>query len=176
MMKDEVSALLDGELEQVAAERQIDRLKADSELRQTWDMYHLIGDALRGHVTPELCSRVTQRLAEEPTVLAPKPQVLELKRLGRWALSAAAGGAAVALVLWMAVPIWNAPEPQLVRAPAGPATLASSPESAASAAIAPAGSVVNDYLLAHQHFSVTSALQGVAPYVRTVSGAEESRR
>jgi sigma-E factor negative regulatory protein RseA len=34
---------------------------------------------------------------------------------------------------------------------------------------------VNDYLLAHQNYSPRSALQGVAPYVRTVSDPVRQR-
>ena len=32
---------------------------------------------------------------------------------------------------------------------------------------------VNEYLMAHQEFSPSTAFQGVAPYVRTVSGSND---
>jgi sigma-E factor negative regulatory protein RseA len=41
---------------------------------------------------------------------------------------------------------------------------------------APAGNGANDYLLAHQRYSPSSAMQGVAPYVRTVAERRVSAR
>jgi sigma-E factor negative regulatory protein RseA len=35
---------------------------------------------------------------------------------------------------------------------------------------------VNDYLTAHQEFSPSTAMQGLAPYVRTVSADESNPR
>jgi sigma-E factor negative regulatory protein RseA len=54
---------------------------------------------------------------------------------------------------------------------------------ARNAAVAPVASVpvvpvakdVGDYLLAHQRFSPSSAMSGVAPYVRTVSESTPAR-
>jgi hypothetical protein len=43
------------------------------------------------------------------------------------------------------------------------------------AANVPMPGEVNDYLLAHQNFSPRSNLQGVAPYVRTVSDSARPR-
>lgn len=40
----------------------------------------------------------------------------------------------------------------------------------------PAATQVADYLLAHQRYSSTSAMQGMAPYVRTVADEGEARR
>jgi sigma-E factor negative regulatory protein RseA len=39
----------------------------------------------------------------------------------------------------------------------------------------PVAQGVNDYLLAHQRFSPSSAMGGIAPYVRTVSEEREAR-
>ncbi|WP_281916097.1 hypothetical protein, partial [Caldimonas thermodepolymerans] len=43
------------------------------------------------------------------------------------------------------------------------------PATAPVANVAPAGSNISDYLMAHQRFSPASAMVGVAPYARTVS-------
>ena len=43
-------------------------------------------------------------------------------------------------------------------------------------AATPANGAVNDYLLAHQQFSPNTAMQGVASYVRTVSGQNTEQR
>src|SRR5256885_16201756 len=92
------------------------RLRADPELRGAWDTYHLIGDALGGEVGPGTADRVAARLREEPTVLAPPPEKSPSRRLGWYAMSAAASVAAVAFVVWTASPGWRA-ESQLADAP-----------------------------------------------------------
>jgi hypothetical protein len=85
-------------------------------------------------------------------------------------LSAAASLAAVALVGWLAF----APQPasQLTT----PAPVAQAPAEA-KPNLVPLPTAANDYLLAHQGFSPRVRLQGMAPYVRTVSEqAVEPRR
>jgi sigma-E factor negative regulatory protein RseA len=70
----------------------------------------------------------------------------------------------------MALPLFDPPAP-IVKAPAVPAlaTVALPP------AVVPAAQGVNDYVLAHQRFSPSSAMGGMAPYVRTVSESREAR-
>src|SRR5438034_8208856 len=92
------------------------RLRADPELRGAWDTYHLIGDALRGQISPGIADRVVARLREEPTVLAPPPERNPTRRLGWYAMSAAASVAAVVFVAWTASPGWRA-ESQLAGGP-----------------------------------------------------------
>ena len=45
---DGISALMDGELDEREAERELGKLKNDTALRERWDTFHLVGDALRG--------------------------------------------------------------------------------------------------------------------------------
>jgi sigma-E factor negative regulatory protein RseA len=139
-------------------------------LRGAWDAYHLIGDALRGHISPGIADRVVARLREEPTVLAPRPEKSPSRRLGWYAMSAAAGIAAVAFVAWTASPGWRA-ESQLAGGPeaatvAAPVALVSS--------VAPAE--IENYLLAHRPYSHTSAMQGIAPYGRSVADERGAAR
>jgi sigma-E factor negative regulatory protein RseA len=105
-------------------------------------------------------ARVSTRLAAEPTVLAPRAAVPILQRDSRrWmALSAAASLAAVVLVGWLAF----APQTQVQ-------PVAQAPAAEPKPNIVPLPSQANDYLLAHQGFSPRNSLQGMAPYVRTVS-------
>src|SRR5688572_20259968 len=162
---DRISALMDGELEADQAELQLARLKQDPEARASWDSYHLIGAAMRGEpmMTPNLARRLSDRLAQEPTVLAPRP-----KHAGHatiYALSAAASIAAVAVVGWVAFHNPVAPQPEVA------ATMpAAAPAPAAQLASVPRDGTMNEYLMAHQGFSPSTAIQGLAPYVRTVSG------
>jgi len=75
----------------------------------------------------------------------------------------------VTLVGWMAF----APQPRVAPAPVPVAQI--QPE--AKPNIVPLPTATNDYLLAHQGFSPRVSLQGMAPYVRTVSEqAVEPRR
>src|SRR5258706_2195502 len=103
-MKEKLSALVDGELESEGLHAHLGRLRADPELRVAWDTYHLIGDALRGHISPAIAQRVISRLREEPTVLAPSRGRSTGKRIGWYGMYAAASVAAVAVVAWTAFP------------------------------------------------------------------------
>ena len=157
--KETLSAWIDGELDGQQAGPLPVQLKHDPELRRSWDCYHMIGDALRGVDGPDLAAPIRARLETEPTVLAPRRRRNPEKL--RWAvLSMAASAAAVAFVAWMALPGTQPDTPRL----------AAGPERAARQVVAPAGEGAKDYLLAHQRYSPSSAMQGVAPYVRT--GAE----
>jgi len=170
-MKEKLSALIDGELQGDSLQAHLGRLRADPELRGAWDTYHLIGDALRGQVGPKIADRVLARLREEPTVLAPRQERSPSRRLGWYAMSAAASVAAVAFVVWTASPGWRA-EPQLAGGPEAPATGA--PVTLVASSVAPAE--IENYLLAHRPYSHTSAMQGIAPYGRSVAHERRAAR
>ena len=72
-MKDQLSALIDGELEIDSADHLIASAKSGGELKQCWAHYHLIGDVMRGEMNTHhsLSNRVMSALDAEPTVLAP---------------------------------------------------------------------------------------------------------
>ena len=169
-MKEKLSALIDGELQSDTLHAHLGRLRADPELRGAWDTYHLIGDALRGQISPAIADRVVARLREEPTVLAPRQEKSPARRLGWYAMSAAASVAAVAFVVWTASPGWRA-EPQLAGGPAS--DTAATPVTLVSSVPLPE---VENYLLAHQPYSHTSAMQGIAPYGRSVAGERRTAR
>jgi len=156
-MKERLSELMDGELDDKSAAAVIQALGSDREAVRTWRTYQLISDAMRESrlLSPDFAARFSERLAREPTVLAPRPHFPNFEaQSGRWvALSAAASLAAVALVAWVTF----APQPQVA------APVAQAP------AMVPLPRGTNDYLLAHQAFSPRVSFQGMAPYVRTVS-------
>jgi sigma-E factor negative regulatory protein RseA len=142
----------------------------DRELRETWSVYHLIGDALRGHAGQGLPPSFADRLAAEPTILAPRRTVRTAPRTAWYALSAVASVAAVAMVGWMALPLF---EPAARVASSGATPTVAAVE--VKPATVPVAQGVTDYLLAHQRFSPSSVMGGMAPYVRTVSEEREAR-
>ncbi len=180
-----ISALMDGELDSEAAAREIARVKQDVARRDSWDTYHAIGDALRGEhprvgFSAGFSKRLSERLALEPTVVAPR--VRAPRTMQTWALSAAASVAAIAAVGWVAVNMLNSDST--------PGTLAKAPAASVTAPVAalqPDGPIikaplvsaatpehVHEYLLAHQGISPITAIQGVTPYIRTVSHVSDA--
>jgi len=73
-MKARISELLDGELERRETAGPLDALVNEGESRAAWRAYHLIGDAMRDTqlLSAGFAARVAQRLANEPTVIAPR--------------------------------------------------------------------------------------------------------
>jgi len=166
-MKEKISALIDGALPQEDAGRILDEIKTEGVAREDWRCYQLIGETMRASpvLSAGFAARVAERIAREPTVLAPVRREYRPIRQPLWALSAAASLMAVALVGWIAFGPQEEPrpEPRLVRSQAQAVAQQEAPRVAPPAA-------ANDYLLAHQGYSPRNSLQGVAPYVRTVSG------
>jgi sigma-E factor negative regulatory protein RseA len=146
-MKDRISALMDGELDEREAAEAIAALANDPQGRDAWRAYHLIGDALR----------------EGRSIVAPRRRPAANSPSWRVALPAMAVAAAVAFVSWVAF-VPTQPDKPVVPVAQAPA-------------IVPPPQAANDYLLAHQGFSPRVALQGMAAYVRTVSDHQaESRK
>jgi len=83
-MKNQLSALIDGEFDIEEADHLITAMKADGEVKEAWKQYHLIGDAIRGDVNVEhdLTAKIMQALDNEPTVLAVNKQLQEGKAEG----------------------------------------------------------------------------------------------
>jgi len=154
---EDVSRLMDGELDADGAERACRGFR-DVALVQTWVCYHVIGDCLRKDGAPlwGISKRFATRLAAEPTVLAPsraRPAPTAI------ALAMAATVAAVGVVGWVA----------LTTMPLPPSAIATAQRVNDVRAADLRRPVVNEYLLAHQEYSPTTAIQGVRPYLRAVT-------
>lgn len=169
-MKAKISAMMDGELEPHELGESLSALQADGEARESWRTYHLISDALRGdaNLSAHCARRVSQRLAQEPALVAPLPGPVREPERPRWFVPSAlaASFAAVAFVGWVAL------APQRETAPTTvPVPVAKAPQTqrAAEPPKVAVTSATQDYLLAHQAFSPRNSLQGMAPYVRSVS-------
>lgn len=186
-MSEQLSALMDGELTPDEMARQISALKNDSELNQTWSAYHVLGDALRKspQLSLDFTAKLARQLAEEPTVLA--PQRKSQLSTPRYAMPLAASVAAVSLVgvlAWQMVRV-NQVDTTIALAAAPMQVAVTKPKVAPSPqmlaarkteAVQFAHVVSNSYLLAHQEFSPSYAMEGIPAYVRTVSEQQESSR
>lgn len=170
-MKSDISAMMDGELADAELADSLQAMGAGTEALETWRRYHLISDALRDTrvLSSGFSERLAQRLEQEPAVLSPAARPRPSARHGyRQAMAVAAGVAGVALV--GAIAYTQRPESgQLAQAPVKP-----SPAQVEVVRVA-LPKEANDYLLAHQSYSPRSRLQGVAPYVRTVSETARPR-
>jgi sigma-E factor negative regulatory protein RseA len=169
-----ISALMDGELEESQLEQHLARLKEDAELLESWETFHLIGDVLRGErvLSGAFGRSIVGKLASEPTVLAPRRGAA--KKMLTYALSAAASLSAAAVVGWLV--FFNnplAPPPEVAKAPQSIPSPAAPPPQLANL---PSDGTMNEYLMAHQEYSPSTAIQGLAPYIRTVSAAQPSTR
>lgn len=157
-MGEQISRLMDGELEGTEADAAFRELKQPDGVA-TWVCYHVIGDSLRrsGAPAPGFSERFAARLAAEPTILAPVPR--QAHRLP-FVWAAAATVAAVTVVGWVAVSSLDSQSTAVARA------------REAAVALAPQAKkppVSPDYLIAHQEYSPTTQIQGVGPYLRAVS-------
>lgn len=184
-MKDELSALLDDNLDDFASGRVCDSLRRDPELRSRWRDYCLIGDSLRGDIVgaPDFSERVMQQIRSEPTLLAPvaSAQVSERARdLWHSVMPLAASVMGVAAVGWVAMSMYASSDDSALMAAS--AARAQAVEQVARQSL----TIVNDdradshqkYLFVHQAMNGGGPIPGAIQYVRTVSAdvAGDSRR
>ena len=101
-MTQEISSLMDGELEAPEAERAIKACCADREVARKWQEYHLIAEVLRGGVPhpTRTAERVHESLASEPAIIARPKRGMD-GTLGRVAFAAAASVATIGVVGWI---------------------------------------------------------------------------
>ena len=150
-MSDRISALMDGELNATEASSLLKVIRENSTLRQDWDDYHLIGDILRQTAVsaPDLTDKITARLKNEPTVLAPHKLAPRKREFVAW--SVAASFAAVAFVALASMKF---------------STVSGMPDNLAQKSNLPSNTLIasqtnpnlNGYLVAHQEFSPSTAL------------------
>lgn len=187
-----VSALMDGELDRDEAARLMRSMSSQSELRETWGTYHLIGDAIRGERVGAwgVSQAVAAKLSAEPTVLA--PQRGNVGAAKRYVLPSLAAAAAVAMVTWVTLetqqgsggpgvpgPLVEVVVPEMPATPQSTALTelvyaSTSLPSAPPAQIQFTPRRIDAYLQAHHEFSPSKTIQGLASYARTVtvSGTE----
>lgn len=173
-MKDKLSALLDGDLDEQATRAVFDGLRRDPDLRRDWETYCLIGDSLRGDRdgSDDFVARIMANLDAEPTVLAPRvaPDAGARQRMWQSLMPIAASVMGVAAVGLVAATLYK-------QDASAPQTLAAAPAVkvvSASSAVRPVAQtasedVLREYVFAHQGLSRGGPLPAGVQYVRTVS-------
>ncbi|CAL94248.1 sigma-E factor negative regulatory protein [Azoarcus olearius] len=177
-MKEKLSALLDGVLDEHAVAPTLNGLRSDSALRKEWDAYCLIGDVLRGdyHGAPDFVDKVMARVDAEPVVLAPRLAAARSPGGWRVALPLAASVMGVAAVGWVAANLHSArgdasaplQMQRMASAPVGtavPATVTRAPVSQ--------GEAHREYVFAHQSMTAGGPIPGAVQYVRTVTETQQ---
>ncbi len=161
-MTQEISALMDGELDTAEVDGIIKACRGNEGHRDAWRCYHLIGDLLRQEYgyRPGIEERVLGQLRNEPTVLAPRRRAW-LPSLPRIALAAAASVATVSAVAWL-----------VLQETSPPLTLVSVTQAPAVQPVAV--SHVEDYLRAHREFS--AAPDALMPASFSSSASDDSQQ
>jgi len=192
-MREQLSALMDGELDRDAARFLLRRVDADQQMKATWERFHLARGALRrqGSMTAAdgFAARVMAQLANEPTPNA-------VVRLEGWRRLVAGG--AIAAGVAMAALMLTRPDTQppgqepiaasnpAVTTPAPPAVINDSllqprPMLSAQPAAATLGGGegtlsleprLQSYLIRHYEAPGGASRNGVAPYVLLVVPAQ----
>lgn len=159
-----LSALFDGEAEDVESASIVKAVMQEPELREGWRLYAMIGDQLRGDVAaaPDMTSRVMDRLRDEPVVLAPRRR--EAHRQHPF-LALAASLAGVAVVGWLALADSSGALPVGEVAAVAPAPTFAQP---AAVQVLVQGDM-SEYLLAHHTQAASFRLGDSTEHVRTVS-------
>lgn len=152
-MKESLSALVDNELDGPEATKVISAASTDESLKEAWDEYHLIGDAMRasGLNSINVRHRVAARLAEEPTVLAPRRWLREGRVRTAGAVALAASMSFATVVAWQQLAV-NGSSVSMVAADKGvPVQVAQQVQSANGPLARDNGE--DPYLLAHQEMA-----------------------
>jgi len=167
---------MDGELDKQEAEKIIAILKKEEDLKEDWEAYHLIGDALRQStkLSTNVVPQVVKQLNSEPTILAPAISTPKYPRNKVFAYSAAASVIAMVTAL-IGFQNTNVPQQTLVADQTNiesnmlattPAIMVSTPPTNLIYQHPPAE--INDYLFVHREFSPGTVTRGQTTYVHPV--------
>lgn len=172
----QLSAMVDGELADAETDLALRRLCKDRHWQGRWERYHLISDALQGHLPAALdadfAPRLLQAIDREP-LLQPAARTLPAwyKPVTGFALAASVALAALVGLQLSRPDVALTPGNPVATAPAVatplPAQIAVL-DPPADAADEPAEARLNSYLVNHNGHASRSSVNGMLPYVRMV--------
>lgn len=171
-LKEQLSALVDDELEAGEESLLLRQMGRDETLRKKFARYQLVSDALKDNlperVDPDFHVRVQAALHALPEPAPAGGTPLHLDRL----LKPAAGLAVAASVAFVAVLSLQStrdsatqPAPAVATAPAATDYIRAEGQAVAAA---PAARDLDAYLVNHNEFVINRGMQGMLPYVRFV--------
>lgn len=176
-IREQISALLDGELPEAEQRLLLERLERDPALRMHWSRYQLISDAVHQTLPPQIdlgfADRVMAALDEQP-----EHHRQPVNRLARAVkpLAGLAVAASVAVVAVLAVQQARTPDagPGAVQVAANPPAPAL-PVTARTDIGVPVqnGSRLNAYVVNHSEYAASGGMPGMSPYVRIVGYDQE---
>lgn len=194
-LRQKISALLDDDLTRGERSSLLGKISTDLQARETWERYHLIGDAIRGEpvnlAARDISARVSRQLMDEPTVLSPGFARKRVFQPSRWqtplaGAAIAAGVAALTVILLPQLQTRDAP----IQATATVASQAVQPalQPTVRPTFVTAGdgqwknlsepemqSRLNRYLIDHSEFASSQGMKGVLPYASFVTYDRSSR-
>ncbi|MCB1776461.1 MAG: hypothetical protein KDI50_03390 [Candidatus Competibacteraceae bacterium] len=175
----QLSAMVDGELADTEILLALRRLSRDGDWQERWERYHLISDAMQGHVPTALdtcfTDRICQAVANEPLPrAASRPLPSWYKPVTGFALAAS-----VVLVALFGLKLNQsatfAPTALLTADISSPATTTALPAQAAALTEVtgdvneqPVEARLNSYLVNHNGYASRNSVNGMLPYVRMV--------
>ncbi len=189
-VSENLSAFVDGELHPEEQWGVLNRMQADNELRERYERYQLISDALRNNLPAAtlhgLAGRVSLALEDEPVILAPRVQKRRMQPLIKQAagMAVAATIATVAILsLHTSVPEDTLNGGQVAQtrttanevAAVGPMSLGVAAPVRLVSDTSDVQARLNRYLVNHNEYSVASGMQGMMPYMRIVSYPSSDR-
>jgi negative regulator of sigma E activity len=181
---EQISSLIDGELDQTLTHQLFTTLCQDPDARKTWMRMHLVADALRSSEvaarhSEHFCARVSAALQNEATVLAPRAK--GTTGLKRYLIPGLALAASVAAITFVALPLLGPVAPEsgkkIAAASIAPAVILPSEDVARRAASTVASArALDPYLAAHRELTATGvALPRATPYLRPAAELVQGR-
>jgi len=168
-MKEQISALLDGEGNDLERERALRALGTDPALRGAWERYHLASAAIRRElevmVSPGLADRLQERLQHEAHENTARrslsPRVLKFTA----GLAIAASVATVAIL--NLPPLVSPSAVTVARNTSSPVTGKSTVAEARQTPL-DQQNALNPYLVQHGEFTPAAGMNGLLSYVRVI--------
>lgn len=179
-IREQISALLDGELPPAEQRLLLERLGRDAGLRSRLSRYQLISDTahqtLPPHIDLGLADRVMMALDEQP---AYQPSAADwaaraMKPLAGLAVAASVAVVAVLAVQQVRIPAAGTPALQIAGdAPVPVAVVPAAAETQLAATPQPGNERLNEYLVNHSEYAASGGMPGISPYARIVGYEQE---
>lgn len=172
----QLSAMVDGELPDAEMNLALRRLSRDGDAQGRWERYHLISDALQGHLPAALdadfATRLRQAIDQERL---PQPATRSLpawyKPVTGFALAASVVLTALVGLQWTQPDAGLTPDNPVAAVPASTTPLPAQMvvlNPPADGASEPTEARLNTYLVNHNGYASRSSVNGMLPYVRMV--------